>query len=58
MTPEHVAATVEGRRMAKLYRLTDPLWKAIALGRKQEAAKLQQDLAQLVARDQVKHDKR
>lgn len=40
-----------GRRMAKLYAITDPLWKAIAAGRNQEVARLQGQLSSLLAKD-------
>ena len=52
--PEHAAAIQTGQRLAKLYRITDPLWQSIARGHSQETARLMSELAQLVARDKAR----
>ena len=43
----------EGKRKAALYRITDPLWKAIELGHKQEVFKLMEQLRVLVEKDKA-----
>lgn len=43
----------DGKRKAALYRITDPLWKAIELGHKQEVFKLMEQLRVLVEKDKI-----
>lgn len=48
---QHTAAIREGKRKAALYHVTDPLWRAIAVGNSQEVARLQAKLSDVVKRD-------
>lgn len=43
----------DGKRKAALYKITDPLWKAIAAGHKQEVFRLQEQLRALVDKDKA-----
>ena len=52
--PAHIAAVQAGKRKAALYRITDPLWYAIAAHNESEIVRLQRALIDLVIRDREK----
>ena len=51
ITVEHQQHAITGRRMARLYAITDPLWHAIAHQHSQEIARLMIDLKALIEQD-------
>ena len=52
--PAHVSAIQAGKRKAALYRITDPLWHAIASHDEVEIVRLQRALIDLVLKDREK----
>lgn len=51
LTREHQQRAQAGRRMARLYAITDPLWRAIHSGHTHEATLLMAALRMLVEKD-------
>ena len=54
--PAHIAAVQVGKRKAALYRITDPLWQAIAAHNESEIIRLQRALFELVLKDREKRE--
>ena len=54
--PAHIAAVQAGKRKAALYRITDPLWQAIASQNGPEIVRLQRALIELVLKDREKRE--